>query len=176
MNTQNIQHILIVAGIGIALLAVGGAWFASSDAGSSAAALPSEGALVASVGNGGASPTHWDFGTIAMGDGKVSHEFSLAAVNAPVRIQKIYTSCMCTEASVRLQSGKVMGPFGMTGHQSPWTDIAVPEGETVIVTATFDPAAHGPSGVGLARRSVYLETNAPESPQVELTFEAVVTR
>lgn len=176
MENKINQYILIVGGIGLALLVAGGAWFASSDTDTSVSALPSQGALVASVLDGGDAPTHWDFGSIAMGDGKVSHEFSLTAVGAPVTIEKVYTSCMCTEASVKLPSGKIVGPFGMSGHQSPWADVRLEKGETVTVTATFDPAAHGPSGVGLARRSVYLETNAPGSSEVELTFEAVVTR
>ena len=46
----------------------------------------------------------------------------------------------------------------------------------MMLEAVFDPAAHGPSGVGLAQRYVYLETNSAKSPKLEISFQAMVTR
>ena len=115
-------------------------------------------------------------GTIAMKDGKVSHRFEVKNEGQePVRIEKIYTSCMCTEASIIDGQGKNWGTFGMPGHAGPSkTNITVKPGESVVVETIFDPAAHGPSGVGLAERSVYLESNSQKSPKLELKFSAVV--
>lgn len=124
-----------------------------------------------------ATESFFDFGTIKMRDGKVSRVFELRNEGKEsVKIQSIYTSCMCTEAFVSDSSGKKNGPFGMPGHTSPRTNITVGAGELVSVEAVFDPAAHGPSGVGLAERSIYLETNSEEKPRIELKFKAVVTR
>lgn len=125
-----------------------------------------------------ASENEFDFGTIAMLDGVVKHRFILSNDNTePLRIEKIYTSCMCTSAVVIDASGKTRGKFGMPGHSAPsGTNVTVEPGESIAVEAEFDPAAHGPSGVGLAERSIYIETNSQKSPKVELRFTAVVTR
>lgn len=124
-----------------------------------------------------ATEDFFDFGTINMRDGKVSRIFSVMNEGEePVIVQSVYTSCMCTEAYVTDAAGKRHGPFGMPGHTSPRTNVIVGAGETALVEAVFDPAAHGPSGVGLAERSIYLETNSAEKPRVELKFKAVVTR
>ncbi|MBI2644015.1 MAG: DUF1573 domain-containing protein [Candidatus Wildermuthbacteria bacterium] len=125
-----------------------------------------------------AAETNFDFGTIAMQNGNVSHQFELKNEGTdPVTIQKVYTSCMCTNAYVKDASGKRHGAFGMPGHAgSGKTNIVVAPGTTVTIEAVFDPAAHGPSGVGLAERAVYLETNSTVSPQVEFNFRANVTR
>jgi hypothetical protein len=121
----------------------------------------------------------FDFGQIRMGDGTVAHQYTLANnTGEAVTIQKVYTSCMCTTAALLDPSGVVLGTFSMPGHggASPAANIKVEPGHTVTVNAVFDPAAHGPSGVGLASRTVYLETNSAPSPKLELAFRAMVTR
>ncbi|MBI2024638.1 MAG: DUF1573 domain-containing protein [Candidatus Harrisonbacteria bacterium] len=119
----------------------------------------------------------FDFNTISMRDGNVSHKFEIKNDGTePVVINKVYTSCMCTVAYVINGSDKKYGPFGMPGHTSAATQIEVANGETATVEIIFDPAAHGPSGVGLAQRSVYLETNSSVSPTLEFFFQAMVTR
>jgi len=122
--------------------------------------------------------TNFDFGSIAMKDGKVAHKFPVKNSGAePLVIEKVYTSCMCTVANIIDGKGKTYGAFGMPGHGGgiSTADIEVGAGETVMVEAIFDPAAHGPSGVGLADRVVYLETNSTQSPKIELNFSATVT-
>ena len=116
----------------------------------------------------------YDFGTISMKAGEVSHIFKIKNVGSdPVVIAKIYTSCMCTTAL--LKSGeKEFGPFGMPGHGSiPRIDQTINPGEEASVEVVFDPAAHGPAGVGKIQRSVTIEQNGAKS--VELSFSALVT-
>lgn len=124
-----------------------------------------------------AKETQFDFGTVSMKAGLVTHVFELKnSGTEPIRIQKVYTSCMCTEAAITDAAGRRFGNFGMPGHAgSPVTTIEVGPGQTASLEAIFDPAAHGPSGVGLAQRSVYLETNSQQRPKVELRFTATVT-
>jgi len=122
--------------------------------------------------------SEFDFETISMADGDVSHVFSVKNEGPdPVKISKVYTSCMCTSSRITDSGGKEYGPFSMPGHGFPSrTSVEVAPGQTVTVEAIFDPAAHGPSGVGLAERSIYLETNSDSSPSLELTFRAMVTQ
>lgn len=123
--------------------------------------------------------SHFDFKTISMADGKVSHRFEIKNSGPEsLKIKKIYTSCMCTVASVTDANGVVYGPFGMPGHGdlSSGSAIEVNAGESMVVEAVFDPAAHGPQGVGKIKRVVYLDTNSIDQPQVQLTFSAEVVK
>ncbi|PIS04686.1 MAG: hypothetical protein COT81_05190 [Candidatus Buchananbacteria bacterium CG10_big_fil_rev_8_21_14_0_10_42_9] len=149
------------------------AWAASTEnsSGNSTSSVYSASALEA-------PDNFYDFSTIAMQDGNVSHMYEVKNEgNEPVRIEEIYTSCMCTTASIIGADGTRRGRFGMKGHGlSGAANYEVMPGKSVIIEAVFDPAAHGPSGVGLARRSIYLETNSQTQPKVELRFQALVTR
>ncbi len=119
----------------------------------------------------------FNFQTISMSNGLVSHDFQVKNESSEiVRIEKVSTSCMCTKAILIDSSGKEAGPFGMGGMGGfPWTNLDIAPGQTVTVKAVFDPAAHGPAGVGPISRSVFLETNSQKSPKVELQFSAIVT-
>ena len=100
----------------------------------------------------------FDFGTISMGKGNVSHTFPLNNEGTtPVTIRRITTSCMCTNAFlVNGESRK--GPFGMPGHGlvPAVDDVIEPKGNRGI-EVIFDPAAHGPAGVGKIERAVFIE-------------------
>lgn len=162
---------LISWGVGLAVLAGIVTLIAVSGGGDTNSTAYSAGALVA-------TETSFDFGTISMKNGVISHQFELKNDGPePVVIEKVYTSCMCTTASIKDPSGKQYGNFGMPGHGLPSkTNIKINPGEVVELEAIFDPNAHGPSGVGLAQRSIYLETNSAKSPKLELKFQAMVTR
>ncbi|MBI2003293.1 MAG: hypothetical protein HYS76_01805, partial [Candidatus Wildermuthbacteria bacterium] len=73
------------------------------------------------------------------------------------------------------KDGRRLGTFGMPGHGASTARVTVAAGETLTLRTVFDPAAHGPSGVGLAERGVYLETNSKETPKVEVLLRAQVT-
>ncbi|MDX1607864.1 MAG: DUF1573 domain-containing protein [Candidatus Spechtbacterales bacterium] len=151
----------------IALLA----WLGSSGARNPVVAGYSDSSLSAPVNS-------FDFETISMEDGDVEHNFELTNNGTePVVITKVYTSCMCTTAYIYDSAGNEYGYFGMQGHgRSPVANVTVQPGESATVRAVFDPAAHGPSGIGLASRNIYLETNSSHSPKMELSFRAMVTR
>lgn len=105
-----------------------------------------------------ADETSFDFGSISMANGKVTKEFAVRNNgNTAVTIQKLYTSCMCTDATF-VRGEKRIGPFGMAGHGFvPSLGEAVAPGEEVNISVTFDPAAHGPAGIGRIERGVYAE-------------------
>lgn len=117
----------------------------------------------------------FDFGNISMSVGNVSHVFKIANTNkTAIVVSKIYTSCMCTVATLVTKTGRA-GPFGMPGHATIASiNQSIAPGEEASVEAVFDPAAHGPSGTGRVRRIIYLETDAQKEP-FELSFEANVT-
>lgn len=123
-----------------------------------------------------ATESFFDFGKISMADGKVGHEFRVKNTGSKsVNITKIYTSCMCTTAILKMASGMELGPYGMPGHGgfAPAISQIVAPGEGATVKAIFDPAAHGPAGVGLIERAVYIENDSGKPVVVQ--FKAIVT-
>ncbi|MBI2623168.1 MAG: DUF1573 domain-containing protein [Candidatus Liptonbacteria bacterium] len=116
----------------------------------------------------------FSFGSVSMKKGNVSHEYKVKNTGSvPVRVTKMYTSCMCTTAKLAAASGQA-GPFGMPGHGFvPRIDVSIAPGEEAAVEAIFDPNAHGPAGIGRIERVVYLETD--DGAPVELAFSADVT-
>ena len=122
----------------------------------------------------GAEEINYDFGSISMAAGDVKREFKLKNTGgSPVRIESVYTSCMCTTATLRI-GDKKFGPYGMPGHGfAPRIGESLDPGEEATVEAVFDPSAHGPAGVGFIQRSIIIENDAGEP--LELTFSATVT-
>lgn len=115
----------------------------------------------------------YDFGTISMARGKVRKEFQLKnTTSQTVLLTKLFTSCMCTKATLTV-GGKTVGPFGMPGHAFiPSIKETLSPGVSATITAEFDPAAHGPAGVGTISRAVTLENDA--GAPVEFRFQAFV--
>jgi len=63
-----------------------------------------------------AREANYNFGQISMAAGKVSHRYWFRNESAaPVLIQRVYTSCMCTTATL-VKSARVIGSYGMPGH------------------------------------------------------------
>lgn len=119
-----------------------------------AAAAPSTARALASL-----QPV-FDFGAISMAAGTVRHTYAVANTGPdPVAITGVQTSCMCTAATV-VNEGRRTGPFGMPGHgRMPTIRETVAPGAMVQVEVTFDPAAHGPAGIGRTERVVTIETD-----------------
>ncbi len=127
----------------------------------------SKGPLLADV-------SSFDFGSISMAKGNVSNMVKVKNIgSAPITVNKIYTSCMCTSASVTMM-GKKYGTFGMPGHGgSPSINLMMRPNEEMEVNVTFDPNAHGPAGVGTIERQIFVENSAGDP--IVINFKAVVT-
>lgn len=121
-----------------------------------------------------AEETAFDFGNVSMANGNVTHVFKVKNIGTdPVVISKIYTSCMCTKANF-IKSGENKGPFGMPGHSYvPSLSEVLNPGEEAQVEVIFDPAAHGPAGIGQIERAVSLE-NSGKGEKLDLSFSANV--
>ena len=159
-----IPAIILLVLIGAAVMARPGSDSATSDASIVPSGEP--GVLVAQ------DMTH-DFGSISMANGNVSKKFVVKNTSQDsVELSKLYTSCMCTTATLNMTDGQ-KGPFGMPGHASiPSLRETVAPGEEFEIEAIFDPNAHGPAGVGPIERVVILEY---EGGTLELGFKATVT-
>jgi len=118
----------------------------------------------------------YSFGTINMKDGDVSHRFALKNnSDKTVKIGNVSTSCMCTTAYLYDGTGARKGPFGMPGHGGKsFADLEIGVGEVAELEAVFDPAAHGPQGVGKVKRVINIETDSQTNPKIQLTFEAEI--
>jgi hypothetical protein len=171
-TTNKMLYALIV----FSVIAIGfGIYQSQQKAATAQAAAPA--AQVQTVQQPGAlvsSRANYDFGTISMGAGKVSTTYRIKNEGAaPLALDKIYTSCMCTEATLITASGRKQGPFGMPGH-GPLKAVSgqLAAGETALLEVVFDPAAHGPSGVGRIERVITVE--AKGAAPLELGMVAMV--
>lgn len=117
----------------------------------------------------------YDFGKVSMAAGKVQKSFTIANEGSDaVTITKLFTSCMCTKAT--LIAGETRkGPFGMPGHGSaiPSIKVSLAPNETATVEAVFDPAAHGPAGVGRIERTITVETEGRKPLELGFTAEVL---
>ena len=115
----------------------------------------------------------YNFGSISMAAGKVNHTYTISNTStSPVTIVGVQTSCMCTGATVVTSHGR-FGPFGMAGHgRMPAIRETLVPGATAQVEVVFDPAAHGPAGVGKTERVVTIETDV--GAPLELGLAAMV--
>lgn len=97
-------------------------------------------------------------GRVTYGGGIVSKSFDIKNIsNKNIKLRKITTSCMCTTAKVKIgdKETKLYG-MEMNGDLNPLIDFDVPAGATAQVVFNFDPAAHGPAGIGAIDRVVTL--------------------
>jgi len=116
-------------------------------------------------------------GDIPYSGGNFIHVFPIKnAGTKDLEIANIATSCMCTKAYLKQGDNKSEG-FGMKGMSasSAWKGIIKP-GETAEIIADFDPTYHGPQGTGSVSRMVSFETNDPDNPYVEVSFEGEVVK
>ena len=115
----------------------------------------------------------YDFGTISMANGKVKKMFTFKnSTSAAIVAKKLYTSCMCTKTTL-IKNGETFGPFGMPAHgYIPEINKNIEPGQEAQIEVVFDPAAHGPAGVGPIERQATLETS---DGQLVFKFKAQVT-
>lgn len=111
----------------------------------------------------------YDFGDIDIFGGKVSTEYIIKNEGTEdIKIISAVTSCMCT-------SGEIGGmTFGM--HSATGWRVIIPAGGEKVLTAIYDPLAHGPNGTGKIRRELTLTTNSTETPELTVYLSANVVK
>ncbi|MDI6772750.1 MAG: DUF1573 domain-containing protein [bacterium] len=100
-------------------------------------------------------PTALDFGPLSAPMVKTRTVVVRNSGRAPLRIEAISSSCGCTT-----------GKMDATG---------ISPGGAAQMRVTFDTIAHGPQ-TGPARHAVYLRTNDPRNPEVEIEVRAIVLK
>jgi len=116
-------------------------------------------------------PLYYDLGNVPIKGGIITKEYLIKNVSSqPIKLKRIATSCMCTTASFQFQDKKT-DFFGMemNGNKNPSLNIQIGVNETGKVVVRFDPAAHGPQGIGPFDRVVYLTFSDPAGVK-ELKF------
>lgn len=105
------------------------------------------------------SESAFDLGTVIFGDvARRSVELSNTG-DEVLEILKISTSCGCTKAYLE-DGATFIGP-----------------GQSKQLTITFDPAIHGDdSDVGDITRVIYVKSNDPGKPEIEIDLSATVIK
>jgi hypothetical protein len=115
-----------------------------------------------------------DFGEIPIDGGVVETVFQVENDGEETQLVAVYTSCGCTSAVLEFGDGSTAGPFGMPGHGDPLEiDRTLAPGESFQVKLAFDPAAHGPQGLGNVMRVVSLHTRGGATAELTITANVV---
>lgn len=134
-----------------------------------------QGAPVGEVAGLEVAPLSYDLGEVPINGGIVTREYEVKnTTEKTLRLKKIATSCMCTTAAVEIGE-KTTQFFGMEGHgdKNPPVNLELGSGQSGKVIVSFDPAAHGPEGIGAFQRLVWLTFSDPAGIK-ELTLTGTV--
>ncbi len=98
------------------------------------------------------SPRTFDFGEINFGD-VVNYNFTVNNTgNEVLEIRRIATSCPCASAQI--------------------TEEKINPGESAELLVSYDSGAMGAHGRGEQERIIYIRSNDPINPQIEVTIYA----
>lgn len=116
----------------------------------------------------------FDWGEIKYSKGNATKTFTIKNVGSdPLKLYNIKTSCACTKANLTIE-GKLSPDFSMHSKSS-WSGEIGP-GKEAILNVIFDPAFHGPTGVGPMERLISLQTNDLSSPTLEFKLTGNVVK
>lgn len=116
----------------------------------------------------------YDWGAIPIDGGVVDHSFFIENTSAnALKLYAVKTSCMCTTAWLKTKE-QTSKRFGM--HEKGGEVFEVQPGETAELVVEFDPAFHGPSGLGPISRTVTLRTNDASNPTLSFQVTANVIK
>lgn len=156
MNKKTIISLVIIFAGVISLV-----WWSKSIENREVSAKELPKSLSAGTGNAlSMDKSFYDFGTISMKNGKVSTIFRVTnPTTEDIKVPSVSTSCMCTNAFIIKEDGSKSRPYGMPGHGGsvPKANAIIGAGGVLDIEVEYDPNAHGPAGVGLIERSVFLE-------------------
>lgn len=149
--------ILILVG-GIVLLSGGGSTSATITASQNAKAKVDQ--------------KNYDWGQINMKGGNISKTFTIKNIGTDtLKLTNIKTSCHCTKAQVKI--GNISSPYFGMNNVSSWTSEVPPRQEAQL-EVVFDPAYHGPQGIGPITRLVSVETNDKSNSRIEFSLTGTV--
>ncbi|MEW6407612.1 MAG: DUF1573 domain-containing protein [Patescibacteria group bacterium] len=124
-------------------------------------------------------PAGANLGDVKIFGGKVKTKFKVTnRGKEELVINKIETSCMCTEAQINYD-GKKSPKFGMPGHNTKNPEdfsLTISGGKTAEVEVVFDPLAHGPDATGPVKRTVTIFSNDLVNLETEFEFEGNVIK
>lgn len=116
----------------------------------------------------------FDWGNIPYSGGEVSKTFTIKNTGSDVlKLTNVKTSCTCTKAQIVI--GEKISPYFSMHSTSSWVGEVTP-GKEAQLTVIFDPAFHGPTGVGPVERLVSVETNDIQNPSLEFSLKGVVVK
>lgn len=116
----------------------------------------------------------FNWGKIPLNGGNVEKTFTI--INSgkdSLTLANVRTSCHCTKARLSIDN-KTSPDFGM-GNISSWIGEVKP-GSDARLTVVFDPAYHGPAGVGPITRYVSVNTNDKSKPELVFTLTGTVIK
>lgn len=162
------KAVLVMAGA-TALIIAGGVWWSGRDG--AVSGMSSEAGVDAKA---QVMESTYDWGEISIDGGKVEKVFDIKSEGAgTLRLHNVSTSCMCTTAQLLL-GNKKSPEFGM--HTKSSYKLEVPPGETAQLKVVFDPAFHGPSGIGPVTRQIEVQTNGANQQKLSFVLTAMVRR
>lgn len=162
MNNKIIISIVLFT----ALLLVGGIVLLSGSGSTSATITASQNAKAT------VDQKNYDWGQINMRGGNVSKTFTIKNTGIDtLKLTNIKTSCHCTKAQVKINN--ISSPFFGMNNVSPWIGEVTP-GQEAQLEVIFDPAYHGPQGVGPINRLVAMETNDKSNFRIEFSLTGIV--
>ena len=165
---MNEKKLLIIIGILTVVILFAGIYFLSTT--TSTSQISTSDNVKAYV----TDPTSYDWGIIPMDKGDVAKTFTIKNNGSDtLKLYNVKTSCHCTKAYVTI-NGIDSPKFGMDSLSS-WTGEVSP-GQEAKLTAVFDPAFHGPQGVGLINRFVLVETNDKSNQKLTFTLTGTVVK
>jgi len=115
------------------------------------------------------SPLSHNFGDISQREVSTTVEIQNDG-DTNLVITGISTSCGCTSAVLRV-GGRTSPTFGMHDNPSGWSETLLP-GQRALLDITYDATLHPDNGPVL--RIVYIGSNDPVRPEVEVEFRANV--
>jgi FlaG/FlaF family flagellin (archaellin) len=115
------------------------------------------------------SPTQYDFGDIPQGVSTASFQIWNPG-EVDLKLSGVSTSCGCTSAVIKYR-GIISPVFGMHNNPQNWNMNILP-GDTAILEVSYDSALHPDSG--FIERAVYIKSNDPFNPEVQVDLTANV--
>ena len=164
---MNNKKIIIIFSIATLLMLGGGIYFLS--AGSAPVKInASQNAKVAF------DEKTFDWGNIPINGGNATKTFTITNTGTDMlQLTGVKTSCTCTKAQISIDGKK--SPYFSMHATSSWVG-EVPQGSKAELTVIFDPAFHGPQGIGAFERLISLKTNDLENPEIEFSLKGVVIK